>query len=109
MHVSAAFVVTSVGIAVSMSFSFITDVDIYSAILHSLFFFLSSSPPPLLSLFFFFFNLQKKPPPAADKPTMCREFLFQGLKLPDPNPQMNVEDVRDVRALKYRGCLILSG
>ena len=40
---------------------------------------------------------------------MRREFLFQGLKLPDPNPQMNVEDVRDVRALKYRGCLILSG
>lgn len=26
--------------------------------------------------------------------SMRREFSFQGLKLPDPNPQMSVEDVR---------------
>jgi len=32
---------------------------------------------------------------------MRREFSFQGLKLPDPNPQMSVEDVRGVLALQY--------
>ena len=30
-----------------------------------------------------------------------REFSFQGLKLPDPNPQMTVEDVRGVLAMQY--------
>ena len=31
-----------------------------------------------------------------------REFSFRGLKLlPDPNPQMNVEDVRGVLAMQY--------
>ena len=32
---------------------------------------------------------------------MRREFSFNGLKLPDPNPQMSVEDVRGVLALQY--------
>jgi PRTRC genetic system protein C len=32
---------------------------------------------------------------------MRREFSFQGLKLPDLNPQMSVEDVRGVLALQY--------
>jgi PRTRC genetic system protein C len=32
---------------------------------------------------------------------MRREFSFQGLKLPDPNPQLTVEDVRGVLALQY--------
>jgi PRTRC genetic system protein C len=31
---------------------------------------------------------------------MRREFSFQGLKLPDPNPQMSVEDVRGVLCMK---------
>ena len=32
---------------------------------------------------------------------MRREFSFQGLKLPDPNSQMSIEDVRGVLALQY--------
>jgi len=31
---------------------------------------------------------------------MRREFSFQGLKLPDPNPQMSVDDVRGVFCTK---------
>jgi PRTRC genetic system protein C len=31
---------------------------------------------------------------------MRREFLFHGLNLPDPNPQMSVEDVRGVLAFQ---------
>jgi len=31
---------------------------------------------------------------------MRREFSFQGLKLPDPNPQMSVEDVRGALAFQ---------
>ena len=30
-----------------------------------------------------------------------REFSFQGLKLPDPQPQMSIEDVRGVLAMQY--------
>lgn len=32
---------------------------------------------------------------------MRREFSFQGVKLPDPNPQMSVEDVRGLLAMQY--------
>ena len=32
---------------------------------------------------------------------MRREFSFNGLKLPDPNPQMSVEDVRGVLSMQY--------
>ena len=32
---------------------------------------------------------------------MRREFSFNGLKLPDPSPQMSVEDVRGVLAMQY--------
>jgi len=32
---------------------------------------------------------------------MRREFSFHGLKLPDPNPQMSVEDVRGVLSMQY--------
>ena len=34
---------------------------------------------------------------------MRREFSFQGLKLPDPNPQMSVEDVRGVLCFAVPG------
>ena len=32
---------------------------------------------------------------------MRREFSFNGVKLPDPNPAMSVEDVRGVLAMQY--------
>ena len=32
---------------------------------------------------------------------MRREFFFCGLKLPDPNSQMVIEDVRGILALQY--------
>ena len=32
---------------------------------------------------------------------MRREFSFNGLKLPDPNPQMSVEEVRGVLSMQY--------
>lgn len=32
---------------------------------------------------------------------MRREFFFCGLKLPDPNSQMGIEDVRGILALQY--------
>jgi len=32
---------------------------------------------------------------------MRREFSFNGVKLPDPNPAMTVEDVRGVLAMQY--------
>ena len=32
---------------------------------------------------------------------MRREFSFQGLKLPDPDPKMSVEDVRGALAMQY--------
>jgi PRTRC genetic system protein C len=32
---------------------------------------------------------------------MRREFSFAGIKLPDPNPQMTIEDVRGVLAMQY--------
>jgi PRTRC genetic system protein C len=32
---------------------------------------------------------------------MRREFSFQGLKLPDPDPKMTVEDVRGGFAMQY--------
>ena len=32
---------------------------------------------------------------------MRREFSFAGLKFPDPNPQMTIEDVRGVLAMQY--------
>jgi PRTRC genetic system protein C len=32
---------------------------------------------------------------------MRREFSFMGIKLPDPNAQMSVEDVRGVLAMQY--------
>ena len=32
---------------------------------------------------------------------MRREFFFAGLKLPDPNPQISVEDVRGILAMQY--------
>ena len=32
---------------------------------------------------------------------MRREFSFQSLKSPDPNPQMSIEDVRGVLAMQY--------
>ena len=32
---------------------------------------------------------------------MRREFSFQGLKLPDPAPQMSIEDVRGILAMQY--------
>ena len=32
---------------------------------------------------------------------MRREFSFNGLKLPDPNPTMSVEDVRGVLSMQY--------
>ena len=32
---------------------------------------------------------------------MKRQFLFAGLKLPDPDPRMSVEEVRGVLALQY--------
>jgi PRTRC genetic system protein C len=34
-------------------------------------------------------------------PIRRREFSFAGLKLPDPNPQMSVEDARGVLAMQY--------
>jgi PRTRC genetic system protein C len=30
-----------------------------------------------------------------------REFIYNGIKLPDPNPQMSVEEVRDTYAAAY--------
>jgi PRTRC genetic system protein C len=30
-----------------------------------------------------------------------REFIYNGIKLPDPNPQMAVEQVRDLYAAAY--------
>ena len=38
---------------------------------------------------------------------MRREFSFAGLKLPDPNPQMTIEDVRGVLAMQYRKSQLL--
>ncbi len=32
---------------------------------------------------------------------MRREFSFQGVKLPDPQPQMSIEDVRGILAMQY--------
>ena len=32
---------------------------------------------------------------------MKRQFSFAGLKLPDPDPRMSVEEVRGVLALQY--------
>jgi len=32
---------------------------------------------------------------------MRRQFSFNGLTLPDPNPQISVEDVRGIFALQY--------
>jgi len=32
---------------------------------------------------------------------MRREFSFSGLKLPDPNPKLSVEDVRGILAMQY--------
>ena len=32
---------------------------------------------------------------------MTREFVFNGIKLPDPNPAATVENVREVFALTY--------
>jgi PRTRC genetic system protein C len=32
---------------------------------------------------------------------MTREFFFNGIKLPDPNPTATVEQVREVFALTY--------
>ena len=32
---------------------------------------------------------------------MRREFSFQGIKLPDPDSRMNVEDVRGVLSMQY--------
>ncbi|MBY0502725.1 MAG: PRTRC system protein C [Bryobacteraceae bacterium] len=32
---------------------------------------------------------------------MRREFSFMGLKLPDPDPKMSVEDVRGILAMQY--------
>jgi PRTRC genetic system protein C len=32
---------------------------------------------------------------------MTREFVFNGIKLPDPNPTATVEQVREVFALTY--------
>jgi len=33
---------------------------------------------------------------------MRREFSFAGLKLPDPNPKMSVEDVRGILSMQYQ-------
>jgi PRTRC genetic system protein C len=33
--------------------------------------------------------------------TLQREFLYNGIKLPDPNPQMSIEQVRDTYATAY--------
>jgi len=32
---------------------------------------------------------------------MRREFSFLGVKLPDPNPQMSIEDIRGLLAMQY--------
>jgi PRTRC genetic system protein C len=32
---------------------------------------------------------------------MRREFSFQGIKLPDPDSRMNVEDVRGILSMQY--------
>ena len=32
---------------------------------------------------------------------MRRQFSFQSLKFPDPNPQLSIEDVRGVLAMQY--------
>ena len=33
--------------------------------------------------------------------TLPREFVYNGIKLPDPNPQMGVEQVRDAYSPAY--------
>jgi PRTRC genetic system protein C len=33
--------------------------------------------------------------------TLQREFTYNGIKLPDPNPQMSIEQVRDTYAAAY--------
>ena len=33
--------------------------------------------------------------------TLPREFVFNGLRIPDPNPQMSVEQVRDLLTPSY--------
>jgi PRTRC genetic system protein C len=32
---------------------------------------------------------------------MKREFVFNGIRLPDPNPKMAVDDVRAIYAIQY--------
>src|ERR1019366_2563992 len=32
---------------------------------------------------------------------MTREFVFNGIKLPDPNPELTVEKVREIHAMTY--------
>jgi PRTRC genetic system protein C len=32
---------------------------------------------------------------------MRREFSFAGLKLPDPNPQLGIDDVKGILAMQY--------
>ena len=32
---------------------------------------------------------------------MLREFVFNGIKLPDPNPELTVEKVREIHAMTY--------
>ena len=32
---------------------------------------------------------------------MTREFVFNGIKLPDPNPELTVEKVREIHAMNY--------
>jgi PRTRC genetic system protein C len=33
--------------------------------------------------------------------TLKREFVYNGVKLPDPNPQMSIEQVRETYAAAY--------
>jgi PRTRC genetic system protein C len=45
--------------------------------------------------------LQAKDNMAIKVEKMTREFVFNGIKLPDPNPELTVEKVREIHAMTY--------
>ena len=46
-------------------------------------------------------SLHKKDNMAIKVEKMTREFVFNGIKLPDPNPELTVEKVREIHAMTY--------
>jgi Prokaryotic Ubiquitin len=43
---------------------------------------------------------------SMEKHRLSREFAYNGIKLPDPNPEMSLEQVREVHSPAYHGGFI---